>query len=137
MGILDSILGAVTGKSSGGGSGMEQLLMNAVIGMVTNKQSGGLNGLVDMFSKSGLSDIVSSWVSTGQNLPISGDQITKVLGNQQVSQLASKAGVPMDQIGSLLAQVLPTVVDKLTPQGKIPTEDLLQAGIGMLLGGKK
>jgi uncharacterized protein YidB (DUF937 family) len=135
MGILDGILGAVTGKSSGGGT--EQLLMNAVIGMISNKQSGGLGGLVDMLSKGGLGDVVSSWVGTGQNLPISADQITKVLGNHQVSQLASKAGVPMDQIGGLLAQVLPTVIDKLTPQGKLPTEDLLQAGIGMLLGGKK
>jgi uncharacterized protein YidB (DUF937 family) len=137
MGILDGILGAVTGKSGTGGGGTEQLLMNAVIGMISNKQSGGLGGLVDMLSKGGLGDVVSSWVGTGQNLPVSADQITKVLGNQQVSQLASKAGIPMDQIGGLLAQVLPTVIDKLTPQGKLPTEDLLQTGIGMLLGGKK
>ena len=135
MGILDSILGAVTGRSSGGGT--EQLLMNAVIGMLSNKQSGGLSGLVETLTKSGLGDIVSSWVSTGKNLPVSPDQIVKGLGQQQVSQLANKAGVPMDQIGSLLAQVLPTVVDKLTPQGKIPTDDLLQTGFNMLLGGKR
>jgi uncharacterized protein YidB (DUF937 family) len=135
MGILDSLLGAVTGKSSGGGT--EQLLMNAVVGMLSNKQSGGLAGLVETLTQSGLGDIVSSWVSTGKNLPVSPDQIVKGLGQQQVSQLANKAGVPADQIGSLLAQVLPTVVDRLTPQGKIPTDDLLQTGLNMLLGGKR
>jgi len=135
MGILDSLLGAVTGKSSGGGT--EQLLMNAVVGMLSNKQSGGLAGLVETLTQSGLGDIVSSWVSTGKNLPVSPDQIVKGLGQRQVSQLANKAGVPADQIGSLLAQVLPTVVDRLTPQGKIPTDDLLQTGLNMLLGGKR
>jgi uncharacterized protein YidB (DUF937 family) len=137
MGILDSLLGAITGKSSSTSSGTEQLVMNAVIGMLSNKQTGGLSGLVDLFTKSGLGDIVSSWVGTGQNLPVSAEQILGALGNKQVSQLASKTGVPMDQIGGLLAQVLPSVVDKLTPKGNVPADDQLQSMLSMLLGGKK
>ena len=128
MGILDGLLGAVTGKSGGG---TEAQILNAVVGMLG---SGGLNSLVDSFAKNGLGDIVSSWVGTGKNLPIAPDQILKGLGQQQVGQIASKVGLPADQVTSLLAKVLPNAVDKLTPAGKIPTDDLLQAGLNMLLG---
>jgi uncharacterized protein YidB (DUF937 family) len=128
MGILDGLLGAVTGKSGGGA---EAQILSALVGMLG---SGGLNSLVDSFTKNGLGDVVSSWIGTGQNLPISPDQVVKGLGQQQVGQIASKVGLPTDQVSKLLAQVLPNAVDKITPGGSIPTDDLLQAGLSMLLG---
>lgn len=127
MGLLDDLLGKVTGAG-------KTDLVNGLMEMLQNKQTGGLSGLVDNFTKSGLGDIVSSWVGTGANLPISADQIVKGLGQGQLSQLASKVGVSPQDLSSTLAKVLPDVVDKLTPQGKIPTEDLLQQGLSMLQG---
>jgi uncharacterized protein YidB (DUF937 family) len=131
MGLLGDILGKVVG---GGGAGTEAQIMSAVASMLSDKQSGGLAGLVDQFSKNGLGDIVSSWVSTGKNLPISTDQIAKGLGSQQISQIASKVGLPADKVSSTLASILPGLVDTLTPNGKLPTDDLLQEGLSMLKG---
>jgi uncharacterized protein YidB (DUF937 family) len=77
--------------------------------------------------------LVSSWVSTGQNLPISADQIQNVLGSEQVKELAAKAGISPDVVSSHLAQLLPMLVDKLTPNGQVPqTSSLLEEGMGML-----
>jgi uncharacterized protein YidB (DUF937 family) len=86
--------------------------------MFANK--GGLTGLVSMFTQGGLGHLVSSWISTGQNLPISASQITQVLGSQQLNQLAAKAGLSPQAAGAGLAQLLPSLVDRLTPDGKLP-----------------
>ena len=99
-----------------------------------NNQPGGLSGLVQQFHDKGLGGLVSSWVSTGQNLPISADQIQHVLGSDQVKELAAKAGISPDAAGSHLAQLLPMLIDKLTPNGQVPvqTSSLLEEGMGML-----
>jgi len=131
MGILNNLLGSLTGK---GGSSAESQVLGAVATMLTDKQSGGLSGLVQNFTKNGLGDIVSSWVGTGQNLPITADQIVKGLGSPQISQLAQKIGIPPETVSSTLANVLPGIVDKLTPNGKVPTDQLLQDGLSMLKG---
>jgi uncharacterized protein YidB (DUF937 family) len=108
--------------------------MSAVAGMLSDKQSGGLTGLVTNFQKNGLGDVVSSWISTGKNLPISADQIQRVFGNQQVSQIAQKVGIEPEKVSSALASVLPGLVDKLTPNGKVPNEDVLLEGLNLLKG---
>lgn len=131
MGILNDLVGSLTGKSD---SGTESQVVTAVAGMLSNKQSGGLSGLVQNFTKNGLGDIVSSWVGTGQNLPITADQIIKGFGSPQISQLAQKIGIPPEKVSSTLASVLPGIVDKLTPNGKVPTDQLLQDGLNMLKG---
>jgi uncharacterized protein YidB (DUF937 family) len=100
-----------------------------------NRQPGGLSGLVQQFHDKGLGSLVSSWVSTGQNLPISADQIQHVLGSEQVKELAAKAGISPDAASSHLSQLLPMLVDKLTPNGQVPeTSSLLQSGMDMLRG---
>lgn len=114
MDVVKAGLGGLTG--AGGG---QMALLNAALSLLGG-QGGGLNGLVQAFSKQGLGDVVNSWVGTGQNLPISPDQISKVLGSQQVSQFASQAGLAPEAAGSTLASLLPTLVDKLTPDGQIP-----------------
>lgn len=129
MGLLDSILGAATGQS--GSAGAPNLLTVALGGLLT--QNGGLQGLINKFTQAGHGDAASSWVGMGQNMAISGDQIQKVLGSDQVKALAAKLGVDPAQASTFLAEYLPKVVDKLTPGGKIdPTADH-QQGLASLL----
>jgi uncharacterized protein YidB (DUF937 family) len=98
-----------------------------------SSQPGGLSGLLQQFHDKGLGSLVSSWVSTGQNLPISADQIQHVLGSDQVKELAAKAGIAPDAAGSHLAQLLPFLIDKLTPNGQVPqNSSMLEEGMGML-----
>ena len=128
MGLLDSIAGQFLG------GGTQNNVLNAVIGLVGNQQTGGLAGLVSQFKEKGLGDIVNSWVGTGTNLPISPAQIQQVLGSDTLKTLASKAGISPDQITTHLSQLLPQVVDKLTPQGNVPQGDILSQGMGLLKG---
>ena len=110
-------------------------MASSVIQMINN-QPGGLSGLLQQFHDKGLGGLVTSWVSTGQNLPISADQIQHVLGSEQVKELAAKAGISPDAAGSHLAEFLPMLIDKLTPNGQVPqgTSSLLQSGLSMLQG---
>ena len=138
MGLFDSILSAVAGKTDSGGA-------NPLIGMLGNllAQSGGLQGLANKFSQAGQGGAFSSWVGMGENQSISADQIQKVLGSEQVTALAAKIGVDPGQASHFLAEYLPKVVDKLTPEGKVdPTADHQQGLADLLpsllqsLGGK-
>jgi len=108
-------------------------LASSVMQMI-NSQPGGLSGLVQQFHDKGMSAVVTSWVGTGQNLPISAEQLQSVLGSEQVKELAAKAGISPDAVSSHLAQLLPLVVDKLTPNGQVPQGggSLLEEGMGML-----
>ena len=132
MGLLDSILGAVAGKSDPNGNAEEA---NPLIGMVgaVLAQSGGLSGLMNKFSQGGLGGAFSSWVGTGENQPVSGDQIQKALGSEQISALAAKMGIDPAQASQMLAQYLPKIVDKLTPAGKIDPSVDHQEGLANLL----
>lgn len=131
MGLLDSVMdGAKRTLGSSGQSG----LLDGVMEMLSDKQAGGLSGLVEQFKGKGLGDIVSSWVSTGQNLPVSAEQIQQVLGGDKLQQLAQHAGIKPDAVANSLANLLPSVVDKLTPDGKVPEGGLLEQGMDLLKG---
>jgi len=124
MGMLDSILGAVTGKSDSAGRA------NALVGILGNllEQNGGLQGLANKFSQGGAGSAFASWVGMGENQSISGNQIQQVLGSDQVRGLATKMGIDPNQASTILAEYLPKVVDKLTPEGKVdPTADHQQS----------
>ncbi len=124
MDIFDVVKAGMGGLSGAGGS--QAALLGAAMSLLGG-QGGGLGGLVQAFTKHGLGDVANSWVGTGQNLPISPDQLSKVLGPQQLSQFAQAAGVPPDAAGSTLASLLPTLVDKLTPDGQLPAGGQLPA----------
>ncbi len=115
MGLLDSVIGAMSGKTGEAGGAA------ALVGVVGTllEQNGGLQGLANKFSQGGAGNAFASWVGTGENQAISTDQIQKVLGSDQVRALAAKMGIDPAQASTLLAQYLPKVVDKLTPQGKV------------------
>ena len=129
MGLLDSVLGMVTGGQGGGGG--NAALLNIVVGMLANNsQGGGGGGLADIvgkFQQNGMGDVVSSWIGTGENAPISGDQIGNVLGNDTIANIAKQLGMSHGDAAGQLAQMLPQVVDKLTPNGQAP-----QGGLGDL-----
>ena len=127
MGLMDQ-LGQAVGGAMGGQSAQNPLLQ-ALTGLLgQNSGGGGLAGIVQAFQKNGLGDIVNSWVSTGQNLPITPDQIKQGLGSDFLSQLAGKAGVSPDAASTQLSSLLPGVIDKVTPNGKIES-----GGIDQLL----
>ena len=139
MGLLDSILGAGSGKSDT--SGGVTPLIGILGGLLA--QSGGLQGLANKFSQSGQGNAFSSWVGMGENQPISGNQIQTALGSDRVNALAAKLGVDPAQASHFLAEYLPKVVDKLTPEGKVdPTADPQQGLANLIpsllqsLGGK-
>ncbi len=132
MGLLDSIAGQVLGGAT---SGTQNNLVGEILGMLGGQQSGGLAGLVQQFAGKGLGNIINSWVSTGQNLPITPQQVEHGLGGDVISQLAGKLGIAPGEITQQLSSVLPTVVDKLTPEGKVPEQsDLMAKGMDLLGG---
>lgn len=110
MGLgLDDILGGVVGAGA-------LLLIKDYI-----EKHGGMRGVVAEFEKTGFGQQVKSWVSTGPNLPISGEQIQEAVGSEQVKEMAAKSGIPVDKVADLLAEHLPTAIDKATPEGNLPT----------------
>lgn len=116
MGLLDGLLGGAVGA----------VALNAVSGLIN--QHGGIQGIVEQFQKGGLGSIVNSWVGTGENQPVTADQVHQTLGADTVQQMATQAGVTPQEMAAQLAQHLPAVIDKLTPQGTIPATNPLQQG---------
>ncbi|MFO1379852.1 MAG: YidB family protein [Chitinivorax sp.] len=125
MGLLDQ-LGGMLGQ--GGGSDAIGAIGNLI------EQHGGLDGLVQQLQNGGLSDIVASWVGTGANLPVSADALQQALGSDRIGQIAASLGLSTDQAAGSLAQLLPQVVDQLTPNGSIEGGGLLEQGLGLLKG---
>jgi len=83
---------------------------------------GGLGGLLNQFQQSGLGDVMKSWIGPGQNQPISPNQLGSALGPQIIKILAQKTGMSEQEITTHLSQILPNVVDTLTPNGRLPTQ---------------
>ena len=129
MGILDDLENKAVNSMLGGSTNP---LATGLLQMINN-QPGGLPGLLQAFHDKGLGNLASSWVATGQNLPITAEQIQHVLGSDQVKQMAAKVGISPDAAGTSLAQLLPTLIDKLTPNGQMPRHSsLLETGMSLL-----
>lgn len=125
MGLMDQLGQAADGML--GEQGGQNPLLQAVAGLLGKDSSiGGLAGLVQAFQKHGLGEIINSWVSTGRNLPVTPSQIEQGLGVDLLSRLADQAGLSSDATRSQLAGLLPDLVDKLTPNGKIEAYGLDQ-----------
>src|SRR5258705_5238983 len=129
MGLLDSILGAVTGKTDSSGGAAQ--LIGVLGGLLA--QSGGLQGLANKFAQSGQGNAFQSWVGMGENQPGSSGQVQNALGSEQVKALAAKMGLDPAQASSFLAEYLPKIVDKLTPEGKVDPAADHQQGFAALL----
>jgi uncharacterized protein YidB (DUF937 family) len=82
---------------------------------------GGLGGLLNKLEQGGLGNVANSWVGSGQNQPVAPGQLGSALGPSIIKMLAQKSGLSEEEITKQLSQVLPGIVDKLTPNGKLPT----------------
>jgi len=125
MGLLDGLLGNLAGELA-----RNPAVAGALAELVGGK-GGGLNGLVQSFARNGLGDVVNSWVGTGRNMPISPEQILRGLGPDKLGSLASQFGVDAGSLSNDLANMLPEVVDKLTPGGVLPADDIAGRGLDM------
>ena len=127
MGIFDTVKNAI-----GMGGNEQPNIMGAIQGLIGGQ--GGLDNLISKFSSKGLGDVVGSWVGTGQNQPVSPEQLQNVLGSENVSNMASKLGINSSELTGKLSSLLPEVIDKLTPDGKVPEGDVLNQGMDKLSG---
>lgn len=164
MGLLDSILGSVMGGAAPQQNSTQAALINAVLQMITNRGGGlgsvlgsalgnspgggsmggglgGLGGLIGALTQGGLGDAARSWVGTGQNQPVSAEDLQAALGGGDsgglLAQLAQQAGLSHGEAASGLSQVLPGLIDKLTPDGQIPSGDSLEQMLGSFDIGKR
>lgn len=163
MGLLDSVLGQVLGggaqqQPQGAGGGLGGLgdlgallggaggsaggLAGALGGLLANNgEHGGLGGLVSKFEQAGMGDAVNSWIGKGENMPISGGQLNQALGSDTVASIAQKLGVNSATLLPMLATLLPTLIDHLTPKGQVPAaglgnhDDLMASLSGLLQKG--
>ncbi len=122
MSIMDSLKqmagSEIEGQLGGAGAGQSGMI-GAVTHLLENPQVGGLGGLVQMFQSHGLGEAANSWVGTGQNQPVTGQQVQQVLGQDRISSIASHLGIAPEAASSKLATFLPMIIDKLTPNGHI------------------
>lgn len=131
MGLLDQLAGQVLGSVLGNQSGNASPLL--AIAQQLIQQSGGIEGLLAKLQSGGLTQQAASWVSTGANLPVDGNQLSQALGGDLMGQLASQAGMDSAQLSGGLAQLLPQLIDQVTPQGSTAgADDLLGQGLGAL-----
>ena len=117
MSILDSILGATEQHSE---TNQEQHSNLAQSAMQMFGNHAGLSDLMRNAESQGIGHIFQSWVSTGTNQPIAPQQVQGLVGQDRINQLAARVGIPPAIASAALARILPVVVDKLTPQGKLP-----------------
>jgi len=131
MGLLDRLLGSLGGQSADSQQGSVFLdLATAVL----QSHPGGLAGLLQQFTAAGLGREASSWVSTGQNLPISAEQISQVLGQGNVRSLGENFNLSSESASAGLASLLPALIDHLTPKGQVDSETPLTASLSQLRG---
>lgn len=131
MSLLDQLSSQLS-AALGGATGQHPGLLGHVVDLVNNPATGGLPGLVQAFENHGLGSVVSSWISTGANQPISADQITKVLGPERIQLIASKLGVAPETVTSQLSTALPALINHLTPNGTVPSGSALQQALDAL-----
>ena len=119
---LSQILGGLTGSRSGSGSAGTggNMLLQLALSML--QQNGGLDGVLGKFRQSGMAQQADSWVSTGPNMGISPEQLQQVLGSGALGDIASKLGMQREEASSAMSQVLPEVINQLTPRGEITEE---------------
>ena len=127
MGMLDGLVGSVLGKVMGEKAGMAQVAMEMF------NTNGGVGGILEKFKTGGLADAAASWVGTGDNIPVSADQISSVLGNDQIAAMAAKFGIDPATLSAQIAEYLPSVVDKMTPNGAVEADsgNILSSVLGI------
>jgi uncharacterized protein YidB (DUF937 family) len=133
MSILSTLAGTLEGApnantigSAGinpGGAAASGALVSQVISMIQNRP-GGLAGLLQSFQQGGLGHVFQSWISTGQNLPVSADQLHNTVGSDWIARITQATGLSQSQVEQHLSTLLPQIIDHLTPGGQMPQGDI-------------
>ena len=143
MGLLDGMLGNLMGGANNNG-GTNPLLQIAMQ-MLANKggggtgggalaRMGGLSGIVSAFQQGGLGHLADSWVGTGENLPVSGDQLSQILGSDKIGEIASQLGMSQGDAAGGLAKILPELINHITPNGQMPANhSIVEDALAMFL----
>jgi uncharacterized protein YidB (DUF937 family) len=126
-GNLGNLLSGLTGGQ--GGNPMLGMLLPIVGGLLAG---GGLQKILSGFRAQGLTSQADSWVGTGANQPVTGDQVRAALGDEQVAEVAQKLGVSHDEAAAALAEVLPKVVDHASPDGQLKPQAELDSAFDQL-----
>src|SRR4051794_1391847 len=123
MGLLDQLAGQVIGSL--GAQKQDPVSQSDLLAGVMNliNNAGGLQGILQQLQSSGIADQVASWIGTGENAPVSGNQIAEALGTDSVTQIAQHAGIAPEHAAAGLAQLLPQIIDQLTPGGQVPQNE--------------
>jgi uncharacterized protein YidB (DUF937 family) len=122
-----------TGAGTGGGSITAGSAEESAVSSLLGEGGSQLPALLDKLGAGGLGDTAASWVSKGSNLPVSADQIKTVLESDQVAAVAAKLGISEDAAAAKIADVLPGIIDKVTPDGVVPDPDALAANLTGLI----
>lgn len=115
-GFLGRMFGALTGEEQENAGAVHGALGD-VLGI---NQPGGLAGLMEQFAANGMADHVKSWIGTGDNIPITAEQVQQALSNEQVAALVQRTGIPVAALMPMVAKILPHAVDHATPDGTAP-----------------
>lgn len=128
MGFFDNVAGAVLSKLGGEQGSLAQVAIDLF------NQNGGVEGILEKFRENGMAQQAASWVGTGENLSITPEQVARVLGEGEIAQLAAKFGLTPEVISNNIAEHLPNIVDKLTPNGEVSGDsgNLLNTVLSML-----
>lgn len=143
MGLLDAILGGMMSggpSQSMGGLGMGAQGQNPLLQIVLQmlQQNGGLSGMLGKMQQAGYGQQAQSWIGTGQNMPIDAGALSQIFGQGELGQLAQQLGISHEEASGSLAQMLPNVVDEMTPGGQIPDNhsDLVNEALAILQRGR-
>ncbi|MEO8384504.1 MAG: YidB family protein [Betaproteobacteria bacterium] len=143
MGLLDGLLGSLTGGTNN--SGAANPLLQIAMQMLANKggggtdggaleSMGGLHGIVNAFQQGGLGHLADSWIGTGENLPVSADQLSSVLGSNKIGEIASQLGMSPSEAAGGLAKILPDLINHITPNGQMPgSHSVVEDALSMFL----
>ena len=140
MDLLKSVLGAALGGQQGGQAqatgGLDPQMLMGIVGALMNN-AGGLSGILGKLQQGGLGEAAASWVGTGANQPVSADALGGALGPDLMGMIAKQLGGNQQQAAGTMADLLPGLIDQLTPRGQLPADNGLGGlgGLGALLGG--
>jgi uncharacterized protein YidB (DUF937 family) len=133
-GVLGSVLGGMMGGGASGASSAQQQNPMLQLALQILQQNGGIEGILGKFQQAGYADQAQSWISTGQNQPISPDALQQALGHDQLGQIAQQLGLGRSEAAGGLASMLPQLIDQMTPHGEVPgnQNDLVAQALAML-----
>jgi uncharacterized protein YidB (DUF937 family) len=133
---IKSQLGGIAAAETAGAEGAESpshdphAMLDSVVNLIA--QHGGIGGLVEKLKGCGLGNAVASWVGSGDNQPVTGEQVESAVGSDTIAQIAAKLGVSKEHAMNLLSQYLPMVINHLTPNGKVEEGSWLEKGLSFI-----